>query len=167
MSTRSFLLGSRTWMWFRKSEMKNFSAVGQNLKDILVPYRGALTEKNVDNWKPSWTFSLLLFYNRIHRIYWGRGGTAHAKKELRKENALAYNLGLFFTIHWCGLAYIHIFGGIIWGDVSGKHFCFWQGAYLSIQCNKEEKKEAKSAWGLVEQTSNSFTSVTWIQKGQK
>lgn len=66
MSTRSFLLGSRTRLWFCRTEMNNFSAVTQNLKDTLVVENGGvLTEKNVDNWKPAWTFGLLPFHNRI------------------------------------------------------------------------------------------------------
>lgn len=89
MSTRPFLLGSRTRLWLCSSEMRNFSAVAWNLKDILVVlYRGALTEKNVGNWKPARTFRLLLFHNRIHRIYWGRSGTPQIKAQKGKCFAL-------------------------------------------------------------------------------
>lgn len=110
MSARPFLLGSRTRLWFCTSEMKNFSAVARNLKDILVVlYRGALTEKNVDNWRPARTFGLLLFHNRIHRIYWGRSGTA--QKKALKGKCLPSNLGLYFAIHLQLLAHIHIILG--------------------------------------------------------
>lgn len=106
MSAWPFLLGSRTRLWFSKSEMKNFSAVARNLKDILVVlYRGALTERNVNNWKPARTFRLLLFHNRIRRIYWGRSGTAE------KENVLPYNLSLYFAVHLQGVTHIHIIFG--------------------------------------------------------
>lgn len=123
LSARPFLLGNGTRPWFCRSGIKNFSAVSRNLKDILVVlYRGALTEKNVDNLKPARTFRLLLFHYRIHRIYWGRSGTAR-KNSQRK---------MFCPIIWVYISqYIYtvwhiyvLFWEIIWGYISGKHFCF-------------------------------------------
>ena len=46
------------------------------------------------------------------------------------------------------------------GSESQQQCCVWQ---FSICKEKMEN----GAWGWVEQTSNSFTSLTWIQKGQK
>lgn len=125
LSARPFLLGNRARPWFCKSEIKNFSAVPRNLKDILVLlYRGALTEKNVDNLKPARTFRLLLFHNRIHRIYWGRSETA---QKTSQRQMFCHIIWIYILQYIYAVWHIYIlFGEIIWGYILGKRFCLWQ-----------------------------------------
>lgn len=126
MNTPSFLLRSRTRLWFCRTEMKNVSAVTRNLKDILVvENRGVLTEKNVD-------FGSLhepLICGLFTRGFTEAGVQAHIQKEVLKKQNICPIICVYILQYIDVVWHIYIlFQEIIWGDISGKHFCFWQCA---------------------------------------